>query len=513
MATPSEKLASSSAELKNLQNEQGIAIVKSNDLSRTHRSRLLKNGYLKEVIKGWYISSRPDERAGDTTSWYIAYWDFITVYINSRFDDQWCLSPEQSLLFHSGNRSVPRQLIVRSPKANNNIIDLLHDTSVLDLKLTIPDDASRTDIKGIQVYSLAEGLIAAGADFFSRNPTDARTCLFMVRDFSEISGKLLDGGKSVVAGRLAGAFRNTGNDKIADEIIKSMKSAGYDVREDDPFRERLSVNLNIRPASPYANRIRLMWHQFRQPVIDIFPEARKLPSDIKEYLKSIEESYSEDAYHSLSIEGYIITPELIERVRGGNWDPDTNETDKREINAMAARGYYQAFQAVKLSIKSILEGKNAGTVADDDLGNWYRELFAPYVTAGLLKPSDIAGYRRVQVYINGSMHTPMNPEAVREAMPVLFNLLEEETEPCVRAVLGHFLFVYIHPYQDGNGRIGRFLFNTMLASGGYPWTIIPLDKRNEYMTALEKASVKEDITGFAGFLGDLVATAKHRCKQ
>jgi Fic family protein len=43
-------------------------------------------------------------------------------------------------------------------------------------------------------------------------------------------------------------------------------------------------------------------------------------------------------------------------------------------------------------------------------------------------------------------------------------------EPSVRAVLGRWLFDYIHPYMDGNGRMARFLMNTMLASGGYPWS-------------------------------------------
>jgi hypothetical protein len=59
-------------------------------------------------------------------------------------------------------------------------------------------------------------------------------------------------------------------------------------------------------------------------------------------------------------------------------------------------------------------------------------------------------------------------------MPALFDLLSGEDEACVRAVLGHFVFVYIHPYMDGNGRVGRFLMNVMLASGGYPWTIYRL---------------------------------------
>jgi Fic family protein len=85
-------------------------------------------------------------------------------------------------------------------------------------------------------------------------------------------------------------------------------------------------------------------------------------------------------------------------------------------------------------------------------------------------------------------------------METLFKLLTEESHAGVRAVLGHFLFVFIHPYMDGNGRIGRFLMNTMLASGGYPWTVIRLDHREAYMTALEQASTQGEISGFAQFI-------------
>jgi Fic family protein len=89
-------------------------------------------------------------------------------------------------------------------------------------------------------------------------------------------------------------------------------------------------------------------------------------------------------------------------------------------------------------------------------------------------------------------------------MPALFELLASESEPAVRVVLGHFVFVYVHPYMDGNGRMGRFLMNVMLASGGYPWTVIPLGRRNGYMAALESASARQDIRPFAAFLGRLV---------
>ncbi len=102
------------------------------------------------------------------------------------------------------------------------------------------------------------------------------------------------------------------------------------------------------------------------------------------------------------------------------------------------------------------------------------------------------------------MHIPLKPYAVRDAVPALFDMLKTEEEPGVRAVLGHFIFVYIHPYMDGNGRIARFLFNVMLASGGFSWTVIPVEQRKAYMASLEKASVHGDITDFARFLGRLV---------
>jgi Fic family protein len=89
-------------------------------------------------------------------------------------------------------------------------------------------------------------------------------------------------------------------------------------------------------------------------------------------------------------------------------------------------------------------------------------------------------------------------------MPALFELLTEETDPAVRVVLGHFIYVYIHPYMDGNGRTGRFLMNVMMAAAGYPWTVIPVQSRATYMAALEAASVEQNIVPFAEFLASQI---------
>ena len=503
MATPSEKLAESLEQLKELQ-DKGIVAIKSDALTRTHRERLLENGFLQEVYKGWYLVVPPEASKGDSTAWYSNYWQFCAQLLEDRFGDHWCISPEQSLLLHAGNTSVPGQLTVRSPEANNSNTSLLYNTSLFMLRADLPPAKELTEKDGIRMYTLPASIVRAGPYVFTQYTIDQRTALSLIREASDILGLLLDGGHSVVAGRLVGAFRNNNQGRIADSILKTMEKAGYDVREADPWDARPPAPFSTRVHSPYENRIKVMWQTMREKVLAHFPQPPGLAVDKDAYMRSVEKVYVTDAYHSLSIEKYKVTPELIERVRLGTWNAKENEADRRERNAMAARGYWGAFQSVEGSIGRILNGENPGTVADEDHGTWYLELFGPSVAAGLLKASDLAGYRNHQVYIGGSMHTPLNRDAVRDAMPVLFELLTSEKEAAVRAVLGHFIFVYIHPYMDGNGRMGRFLMNAMLASGGYPWTVIPVEHRDKYMHALEQASVAQNIEPFAQFLGHLV---------
>ena len=504
MAKPSEKLAESLELLHRLQNANGAAAIRAKDIPRTHRDRLKANGFLRKVMKGWYVPSRPDEKNGDSTAWYASFWRFAAAYLETRFRKNWSLSPEQSLSLHGGNWTVPRQLFVRSPKGGNKVVSLPHGTSLLDVRAALPPLPDREEKQGLRIFSLDSALIASSPQYFGSHATDVRAALAMVRDASGLLAHLLEGGHSVIAGRLAGALRNSGRNRLADEILKTLGAAGYDVRESDPFNDRPSLSLPTRETSPYVNRIRLLWDKMRQPIIERFPKAPGLAPNPRAYMKGIQEGYVTDAYHSLSIEGYRVTPELIQRVRSGSWNPEANQQDREQTSAMAARGYWQAFQVVEKSIGRILKGENPGTVAEEDHREWYREMFAASVTAGILKPADLAGYRNGQVYIRQSMHVPLNRDAVRDAMPAFFNLLTEETDPGVRIVLGHFIFVYIHPYMDGNGRMARFLMNTMMAAGGYPWTVIPLPERKAYMTYLEKASVGEDIGPFAEFLATLV---------
>lgn len=182
-----------------------------------------------------------------------------------------------------------------------------------------------------------------------------RTALSMVRDASELLGLLLDGGHSTVAGRFTGALRNIGRNRVADDIVKTTRPAGYDVRESDPFGAPAPFAISAREISPYVNRMKLMWQAMRGDIIGRFPAAPGLPRKAGVYLKAIDDVYVTDAYHSLFIEGYQVTTELIERVRRGGWNPDKSAADGQHRDALAARGYFQAFQAVKTSVAQVLK--------------------------------------------------------------------------------------------------------------------------------------------------------------
>jgi len=98
MARPLDKLADSLAALKAIQ-DRGLVAIPAAELSRTHRERLLKGGFIQPVMRGWYIQSSPDEQLGESAGWYASFWGFCTDYLNSRFGENW----------------VPQSRAIRSP--------------------------------------------------------------------------------------------------------------------------------------------------------------------------------------------------------------------------------------------------------------------------------------------------------------------------------------------------------------------------------------------------------------
>lgn len=499
MATVKERLAESLRVLKNYQDtHQSLVVQGQSQLGTTHTRRLLNNGYLTSVLKGWYIPSLPGSE-GDTTVWYASYWQFVVGYANNRFGTQWSLTPEGSLSFYAGETVAPSQLILRAKEGTNNVTPLLHNDSLLVINASLPKTTVVEPRYGVRLYSLAEALVFCSPQYFKRDALNARTCLCSLTSADDILRIVAEQGNSSRAARIIGALRSVGRTAIADAIEQVMKRLGYDVRPENPFEEQAEIDLPAS-SSPVAMRITLMWQKLRTQLFTLNIPQPQLRRNAEEILNSMEVNYAKDSYHSLSIEGYRVTEALIEQVRSGKWNPQKNSADDERKNALAARGYFQAFNAVKKSVEEILLGAAAGDVVQCDHDKWHFELFEPCVAAGIIEVADLIGYRQHQVYIRGSKHTPFCPEDVRAAMPAFIECLASESNAFVRAVLGHFFLTYIHPYADGNGRTARFIMNVMLVTGGHQWTIVPVERRIEYMSALKAASTQGNILPFAEFI-------------
>ena len=515
MVKPHQKLARSLQVLLERQGE-GRRVFRSAEFPREDRERLLRGGHLQPVTRGWLMLSSPGSVGHDTTPWYASFWEFCARYSTHRFGERWHLSPEISLLRHAENTTVPRQVIVHSEGGGNNLLALPFETSLFDLRVEgMPPREDICEREGVRLFTIEAALLRVPESFYRDHPLDARTVLAGVPGVGGVASRLVSGGHSKVAGRLAGAFRHVGRREIADGVRQVMLNTGHRYRESNPFGARStamsSSSARRGPTSPLTARLESLWERAREPILTALPQAPGAPTDDSGragYLEDTDSAYGEDAYHSLSIEGYRVTPELIERVQSGTWDPEGDADDRQQRNALAARGYWQAYQAVRGAVEEILRGEDAAGLFREAHRNWYFQMFEPFVAAGVYPAAVLADYRNHPIYLRGSRYVPPRAELVRDGMEALTGLLQQEESPGVRAVAGHWLFGYLHPYPDGNGRLARFLMNAMLASGGYPWTTIRVDDRRSYMSALDTASLEGDIVPFADLIAGYLETGR-----
>ena len=475
-------------------------VIKSADLERIVRERLTHARYLSPVIRGWFLLTTP-QGEGTTTLWYSSFWKFLKYYLEDRFGKEgYCLSAESSINLYVSQNTVPSQIIILTQKKTNITVDLPFETSLflhkLHKPLNFPLEVEQHE--GLNILPLGKALINLQRSYFVEQSFNAQMALKLLSPV-DLSRELLNAGPPISMSNLVvGALNAMGSSEEADKIINDLNSLGIKVTPENPFAEKdIVFNNSIKTKKPAALRIEGLIPQMRSKVLEVFPEPKNVDRPEFGFLEKI---HSQDSYHSLSIEGYQVTKELIERVASNNFKPEDNEKDHQQRDALAARGYYEAFLSVLESIEKVFQGVSPGDVFYEDVQTWYRSLFAPSVKAGILRPGDLAGYRNQPVYIQGSLHVPPNMSSLLDCMEVLENFLREEKSVAVRAVLGHFFFGYIHPYVDGNGRIARFLMNLNLVSGGYNWTVVRVKRRKKYLQALEAASCQYDIEPFANFI-------------
>ncbi len=484
--------------------EQGV--IRGKQLKQENREILRETGFLQEFLKGWYFLSSPTTESGDSTSFFVNYYEFLSLYLTDRFDKNYCLSAEHSLLLQAQSNVVPQQINVIVHNNVNQKIDLYENYSlfVYSTKNFIPQYL-KDSVNGVQCYSAAAALVSLAPKYYETHGNDIQIVMNKI-DNPALIAQLIEHNTQGVS-RLVGAYRQVGRNDFADAILKQLKNLAYSISEvENPFDKKIIVHLNSK-KNPLYSRVNLLWDNFRDDIIALKPDVPKLSLSEPDYLASIESIKISDAYHSLSIERYKVTPELIQKIADGSWNP-LSEEDKKHRDAMAAKGYLEAFNLVKqCANQAYLGQKKASELFIEDHQRWFYHLFMPSVEAGLLTRHDLIGYRRQLVFLSGSRHIPPHFDHILDGLDALKECLLNETDMFVSAVMAHLLVGYIHPFMDGNGRTARFSMNVMLAEGRYPWTIIPVDMRDKYMLTLEKASVDKDIKPFAQFISERVKSS------
>jgi len=123
----------------------------------------------------------------------------------------------------------------------------------------------------------------------------------------------------------------------------------------------------------------------------------------------------------------------------------------------------------------------------------------------------IGRYRNVQVFVGRSI--PPKPSEVPNQIARLlkwYSVNKNKLHPLVLASYFHTEFEKIHPFVDGNGRVGRLLMNFILYKNKFPMINIPKKRKFKYYEVLQNAQYKNNLRGFVKFLINILKREKLR---
>lgn len=483
-------------------------VISERELDDEHLTTLILKGWLQSITDGlYYLKEQGKWEWDDPTPWFMAYWDAVVAYLTGKYGERWCLGSEDSLLFHAANGLIPRQLTVRTPDDDTQVVSLPWGYEILVVKASVPDDVVVENRFNVRLYPMLPALLAASPGFYLIHPMEARTCLAMIDCPGDVTYEVIVTGFRNGAGRLVGGLESIGHPLMARSIMEYLEESGRHVEKTNPFTEDVSIP---EEEHAIASRIRLMWIEMRPEVlnakVDGWDDLRPwTPSQVKRMTDRI---LIADAAASLAMQKVGSAESLARSIAEGSWDYDVLVKEAGEENVVITAGYNDAFRKVQTDILDSLTG---GTEPEKLLGRileWQEKLVKPMQEHGLMDEDKTCHrYRCHECFLKASEHIPVGPEEVPHAVHALGELLSSEKDPFVRAVLGGFFLDYIHPVYKVSSLIVRLFMNSQLITGGYPWIIFTGDDANEYVRALDLACARHQIRPFAELVSRVIAVS------
>ncbi|MBI2451678.1 Fic family protein [Candidatus Pacearchaeota archaeon] len=274
-----------------------------------------------------------------------------------------------------------------------------------------------------------------------------------------------------------------------DKISKKRVYLGVDLDKTQIYKKELEADKEL----VYLNN--LLTHEELKELERIKQEYLKQP---KENISNRYEVFTSDfTYNSTAIEGNTLTLQETAQLL---FEGITPRKSLREINEVINH---------KLAFDYLLEYK--GDITKDFICNLHK-----LVVENTLKEelkSQIGCFRNIQVYIRGTNWLPPKPEEVsKEIKSLLFwySSNKRKLHPLILSAYFHAGFETIHPFVDGNGRVGRLLMNFILHKNKYPMINIPNTIKHKYYSALESSQVKGDLKPLIKLLFEILKNSKVR---
>ena len=246
----------------------------------------------------------------------------------------------------------------------------------------------------------------------------------------------------------------------------------YDPKKDLEEEKKRLKSLIVEDLSKEACSFYKRDHIFNEDLLKRVEESRM---GYKEILRKLSKKQMQDVidrftinftYESNAIEGNSLTLKDVTMILH----------EGKIVKAKDLREVYETLntrEAIELLIKKKIK------VNEKDILKLHEVL---------MKNTGIApGYKQFPNFLLGRKVKTIPPEKVIEEMKSLIEWYQENEKfhPLERAALFHGRFERIHPFEDGNGRVGRMLINVILVSNGYPPLIIRKSHRLAYFSALE----------------------------
>ncbi|HKU49737.1 MAG TPA: Fic family protein [Nitrososphaera sp.] len=199
----------------------------------------------------------------------------------------------------------------------------------------------------------------------------------------------------------------------------------------------------------------------------------------------------EFVYNSNAIEGVTLSHgETALAMRG------LTVSGKSISDVLAAQNHPKALEIVER-----VAFAHKKKIGEKDILDMHRAIMSGIVsTAG--------EYRRGEVQIAGATFTPppayMVPDLVSKDLVHFLNDNPGELRPIELAAHVHYYMAWIHPFDDGNGRMARLLMNLILLRNHYPFAIVKKIERKRYIDALDAVTGKGDFGPFLLFIARCV---------